>query len=498
MDLLHNLILGFSVSLSIGNLLFCFIGVLLGTVVGVLPGLGTPTTMALLIPITFYLRDVSAIIMMAGIWYGAAYGGSTTSILLRIPGEALSIITCLDGHEMAKKGRAGPALGISAFGSFIAGTLGIVGLSFLTPLLCDFALDFGPREYFALSILALTLVSYLARGSTLKCIMMAVLGIFLGMVGMDPVNSTARFTYKQLFLLSGFNLVPMAIGLFGLSEIFSLVEEKVVPVTPKVPKGLLALLPNREDWKRSTGPILRGTVLGFLIGIIPGGNATVGSFASYAVEKRISKNPEKFGTGAIEGVAGPESSNNAVTMGAYIPLLGLGLPTNVMMALLLAVFMIHGVKPGPMLPIQRPDIFWGVVTSMYIGNVMLLILNLPLIPIFVRLLKVPKTILHPIICLICLFGAYTINNNPVDIVIVVVFGVFGYLMKKFEFEEAPLILGFILGPLIELSLRQSLIISEGTFRFFFKSPISSVMLGIAILILLTPVLVKIIGWRRGG
>jgi putative tricarboxylic transport membrane protein len=496
MDIFHNLVLGFSVSLSITNLGYCFLGVVLGTLVGVLPGLGSPTAMALLLPLTFHSKDISGIIMLAGIWYGASYGGSTTSILLRIPGEGSSMITCLDGYEMAKQGRGGPALGISAFGSYIAGTLGLFGLMFFAPLLSEFALEFGPTEYFAITVLAMTLVNYMARGSSLKCFMMALVGIFLGTVGIDPVTSSARFTYNQESLLGGLDLVPIAIGLFGLSEILTQLDEEFIPTGIILPKGIKAYFPNREDWRRSIGPILRGTGLGFVIGIIPGGNAIIASFASYGMEKRLSDHPKKFGTGAIEGVAGPEAANNSVTAGAYIPLLGLGIPTNVMMALLLGAFMIHGIHPGPMLMVQRPDIFWGVITSMYIGNVMLLVLNLPLIPVFAKITKVPLSIMNPLICLICLFGAYTTSNNYIDILIAVGFGVFGYLARKFEFEEAPLLLGFILGPMMEVSFRQSLIISKGNFAFFFARPISATMLAAACLLFISPIIWKVIKKKK--
>lgn len=487
METLHNLILGFSVSCSPVNLLYCFIGVLLGTVVGVLPGLGASATIALLLPITFYISDTSAIIMLAGIWYGSMYGGSTTSILLRIPGEAASVVTCLDGYEMAKQGRAGAALGISAFGSFIAGTLGIIGLMCLAPPLAEFALEFGPPEYFALTMLGLTLVAYLAQGSALKAWMMGLLGLFLGTIGLDPVRSAARFTYNTLTLMNGLELVPIAMGLFGISEVLGLIEEKFSKEeVAKPPKGLFALLPNKKDWRDSAGAISRGTILGFLVGILPGGGAIVSSFASYAIEKRISKHPEKFGTGLIEGVAAPESANNSATAGAFIPLLTLGIPSNVIMALMLGALMLHGITPGPMLLKQRPDMFWGVITSMYVGNIMLLILNLPLIGLFVQITKVPEAIMGSIITLVCLLGAYGINNNPMDILIMVIFGVLGYLMKKVKLEAAPLLLAFILGPMIETSLRQSLILSKGNFMIFFSRPISGVLLSLAIFLLITP------------
>jgi putative tricarboxylic transport membrane protein len=499
MESLSNLFLGFTVSLSPVNLMYCFIGVVLGTVVGVLPGLGASATIALLLPITFYIQDTSAIIMLAGIWYGSMYGGSITSILLRIPGEAASVVTCLDGYQMAKKGRAGVALGISAFGSFIAGTLGIVGLMLLAPPLAEFSLRFGPPEYFALTMLGLTLVAYLAQGSMIKAILMSVLGLVLSMVGLDPVRSMARFTYNSLILMNGLELVPIAMGLFGISEVLSILERKTVQEeVAKPPKGLLSLLPNRKDWRDSAVPMARGTVLGFLIGIIPGGGAIISSFASYAVEKRVSKHPERFGTGAIEAVAAPESANNAATAGGFIPLLTLGIPSNVITALMLGALMLHGVTPGPTLLTNRPDMFWGVVTSMYIGNAMLLVLNLPLIGLFTKIAKVPEAIMGSIITLVCLIGAYGVNNNPMDILVMVVFGILGYLMKKFKYEPAPFLLAFILGPMIEISLRQSLIVSRGSFMIFFSRPISAVLLGLAILLLVTPAVRRYFGLTKGG
>ncbi len=496
MDTLHNVLLGFSVSLSPVNLLYCFVGVLLGTVVGVLPGLGASATIALLLPLTFYINDTSAIIMLAGIWYGSMYGGSTTSILLRIPGEAASVVTCLDGFEMAKKGRAGPALGIAAFGSFIAGTLGIVGLMFLAPPLAQFSLKFGPPEYFGLTMLGLTLVAYLAQGSMLKAIMMAVIGMLLSTVGLDPVRSMARFSYGTVTLLNGLELVPIAMGLFGIAEVLGMIEQKAgAEEVAKPPKGLLALLPNKKDWKDSAPAIGRGTILGFLVGILPGGGAIISSFAAYAVEKRFSKHPEKFGTGLIEAVAAPESANNSATAGAFIPLLTLGIPSNVIMALMLGALMLHGITPGPMLLTQRPDMFWGIVTSMYVGNIMLLVLNLPLVGLFTQITRVPEAIMGGIITLVCMIGAYGINNNPMDILVMVVFGVIGHFMRKFKFEAAPLLLAFILGPMIETSLRQSLIISRGSFMIFFASPIAGILLGLAVFLLVTPPLRAYFGGR---
>jgi putative tricarboxylic transport membrane protein len=480
-DTLGNLLLGFSVSLAPVNLFYCFLGVLLGTVVGVLPGLGSAAAIALLLPITYYMPATPAIIMLAGIWYGSMYGGSTTSILLRVPGEAASVMTCIDGFEMARQGRAGPALGISAFGSFIAGTVGVVGLMFLAPPLAEFALEFGPPEYFALAVLGLTLVSYLASRSVPKALAMAVVGLLLGTVGLDPVRSAARFTFGSLTLQGGIELVPMVMGLFGLAEVFVMLERALTlaEVAP-APKGFRSLLPTRQDWRDSAGAIGRGTVIGFLVGILPGAGATIASFVAYAVEKSRSKHPERFGAGAIEGVAAPESANNSATAGGFIPLLTLGIPSNVVMALMLGAFLLHGITPGPTLLSQKPEMFWGVVTSMYVGNVMLMILNLPLIGLFTRITRVPSSILGPIIVLVCLVGAYGVNNNPIDILVMVGFGVLGYVMVKFGYEPAPLVLAFVLGPMIETSLRQSLVLSQGSFLIFFGRPIAGALLGVAL------------------
>ena len=482
----HNLLLGFSVSLAPLNLFYCFVGVLLGTVVGVLPGLGSAATIALLLPITFHMPATSAIIMLAGIWYGSMYGGSTTSILLRIPGEAASVMTCVDGFEMARQGRAGAALGIAAFGSFIAGTVGVVGLMFLGPPLAEFALEFGPPEYFALTTLGLTLVSYLGSKSVPKALSMAVVGLLLGTVGLDPVRSAERFTFGSLSLQGGIELVPMVIGLFGLAEVFLMLDRRWrVEDVVRTPTGLLDLLPTRQDWRDSAGAIARGTLIGFLVGVLPGAGATISSFVAYALEKRRSRHPERFGTGAIEGVAAPEAANNSATAAGFVPLLTLGIPGNVVTALMLGAFLLHGITPGPTLLTQRPEMFWGVVTSMYVGNVMLLILNIPLIGLFTRIARVPASILGPLIVLVCLAGTYGVNNNPIDLLVMVAFGVAGYLMTKLGYDPAPLVLGFVLGPMVEMSLRQSLILSQGSFLIFFGRPIAGVLLGLALFMVMS-------------
>ena len=487
MDILSSLALGFSVSLEPANLAYCFIGVLLGTLVGVLPGLGSAATIALLLPLTYRIPTTSAVIMLAGIWYGSMYGGSTTSILLRVPGESASVMTCIDGFEMAKRGRAGAALGIAAFGSFFAGTLGLVGLIFLAPPLAEFALDFGPPEYFALTLVGLTLVSFLGSGAWPKSLAMAALGLVLGIVGLDPVRSHARFTFGTLSLQSGIELIPMVMGLFGLAQVFSMIERRLtIEEVAKTPTRLRELLPNRDEWRDSIGAILRGTLVGFLVGVLPGSGATISSYVAYAVEKRRSPHPERFGRGAIEGVAAPESANNAATSSGFIPLLTLGLPANVVMALMLGAFMLHGVTPGPMLLAQKPEMFWGIITSMFIGNLMLLVLNLPLIGLFAKVTRMPSSYLIPVIVLACVIGAYGVNNNPVDIFIMLGFGIFGYLADKFGYSLAPLVLAFVLGPLMETSLRQSLILSQGSFSTFVERPISAVLLALGAVFVLAP------------
>lgn len=478
----HNLVLGFSVSLAPLNLFYCFVGILLGQIVGVLPGLGSAATIALLLPITFYMPATSAIIMLAGIWYGSMYGGSITSIVMRVPGEAASVMTCVDGYEMARKGRAGPALGIAAFGSFIAGTLGVVGLMLVAPLLAEFALQFGPPEYFALMALGLTLVSYVSSKSVPKALCMAVVGLLLGTVGLDPVRGAERFSFGNLSLQGGLQLVPVVMGLFGLSEVFLMLERRAgVKEMIQAPTGLMNLLPTRQDWRDSSGAITRGTFLGFLVGILPGVGATIASFVAYALEKRWSRHPERFGKGAIEGVAAPEAANNSATAAGFIPLLTLGIPGNVVTALMLGAFLLHGITPGPTLLAQKPEMFWGVVTSMYVGNLMLLVLNIPLIGLFTRITRIPPSILGPLIILISLAGAYSVNGNTFDILVLLAFGVVGYLLAKYGYDAAPLVLGLVLGPMFEMALRQSLVLSGGSLLVFVNRPIAGVLLGLALI-----------------
>jgi putative tricarboxylic transport membrane protein len=489
MDLIQNLTMGFSISFSPWNLIYCLLGVSAGTIVGVLPGIGPTATIALLLPVTYKLDITSAIIMLSGIYYGSQYGGTITSVLVNIPGEASSVVTCLDGHQMARKGRAGVALGIAAFGSFIAGTFGTLMLSLLAPPLSAVALMFGPPEYTALMLAGLSLVTYFSSKSFLKAIISGILGLGLGTIGFDSITAIERFTFGRESLMEGINLAIIAMGIFGIGEILYLAEmqkERARPEVLRASTKLRNLLPNKKDWKDSKWPVIRGTLIGFFLGVLPGGGAVIASFATYGLERRFSKHPEKFGTGTIEGVAGPESANNSASSGAFIPLLTLGIPCNAVMALLLGAFMIHGINPGPLIIKQTPYIFWGVITSMYIGNVLLLILNVPLIGIFVQILRMPYTLLSPMIVLFCVVGAFSINNNPVDILIMAIFGVVGYLMRKFEFDAAPLMLAFVLGPILERAVRQSLIISQGSLSIFFQSPTTAVLIFVCILIFLSP------------
>jgi putative tricarboxylic transport membrane protein len=489
MDLLNSVLLGFHVALQPINLLFCFIGVLIGTLVGVLPGLGPVAAMSLLLPTTFHISPVSAIIMLSGIYYGAMYGGSTTSILVNIPGESASVITCIDGYQMARKGRAGPALGISAFGSFIAGTFSIIGLMLVAPPLAEMALKFGPPEYFSLVLLGLTILTFLSSGPMYKALLMAGVGLFLGTIGLDNLTGSARFTFDIVTLTDGVGLVPVVMGLFGIAEVFSNLEVEIKQEV--LTKKITHLLPTLQDWIESKWAIVRGSIIGFFIGILPGGSSTLATFVSYAVEKRCSKTPEKFGTGMIAGVAGPESANNAATGGAFIPLLTLGIPTGPVLAILLGAMMIHGVQVGPMLIHSHQDLFWGVVTSMYIGNVMLLVLNLPLIGLWVQVLRVPYSILFPLILLFCLVGSYSLNNNTGDMFVMIIFGIIGYVMRKYKYDAPPLVLAFVLCPIMEQSLRRSLLISNGSPLIFIQRPISAGIIVLVIFLLLFPLIPRL-------
>jgi putative tricarboxylic transport membrane protein len=496
-ETLQNLLLGFSTALTAHNFFYAFMGCLIGTMVGVLPGVGPLAGISLLLPSTFGLDPTAGLILLAGVFYGAMYGGSTTSILMRIPGEAASVMTCIDGYAMALKGRAGPALAIAAIGSYVAGTISIVGLMFLAPPLARFALGFGPPEYFALLALGLLVLGYMTGGSMVKNLAMIILGLLLGTIGIDHMSGYFRFSYGIVALGDGIGVVPVAVGLFGIAEILATAGN---PLRPHVLKPKLKdLLPSRQELRDSILPIGRGTALGFLIGIIPGSAHIISTFMSYAVERRVSKHPEKFGHGAIEGVAGPESANNAASCGALVPMLALGVPTGPVPAVLLAALMIHGINPGPLFIKEQPTIFWGLVASMYVGNIMLLLLNLPLVGIFINFLRIPYRILYPMILMFCVIGVYAVNTSFVDVGIMTVMGLLGYLLRKFDFETAPVVLGVVLAPIIEMSLRQSLAMSNGTYTIFVQRPISAVFLVVALLMILLalkPLIKKGKDWRE--
>jgi putative tricarboxylic transport membrane protein len=494
MDIFVNLSQGFGVAFSPENLIYAFIGATVGTAIGVLPGLGPSATIAILLPATYQMGPTSALIMLAGIFYGAMYGGSTTSILLNIPGEASSVVTCLDGYKMARLGRAGPALGISAMGSFIAGTLGVIGLSLVAPLLASFVLKFGPAEYTSLVLLGLIMAVYLSGGSILKGLLIAALGLMVGTVGIDPLFGEPRFTFGISRLMDGINFLTVGMGLFGIAEVLMNLEAPEVRDVYKT--SLKGLLPTLEDWRKSWASVLRGSAFGFFIGVLPGGGATISAFIAYAMEKRVSKHPENFGEGAIEGVAAPESANNAASTSSFIPLLTLGIPGNNAMAMLFVALLIHGIQPGPMLFQEHPDLFWGVIASMYIGNAMLLALNLPLIGLWVRFLKVPYHYLAAFIIIICVIGAYSINNAAFDVGAMMFFGVLGYFLRKGGFPAAPMVLAMILGRILESSFEQALQVSAGDIRIFVDKPISAVLLSVVMIVILSPFLKWLWSRRR--
>lgn len=476
MQTLHDLLGGFAVAMQPEMLFYCFVGSLIGTLVGVLPGLGPAAAMAILIPFATGLSPTAAIIMLAAIYYGAMYGGSTTSILLNIPGESASVVTCIDGYEMARQGRAGAALGIAAISSFIAGTLGLFGLVFMAPLLVDVALKFGPPEYFGLLLLGLTVAVSLAGASLVKGLVAAITGLLIAAIGIDPQSGIARYTFGTVDMMAGFDVIVVVIGLFAVTEVFVNAES---PAFQILQTKIGSVWPSRADFRRSSGAIGRGSAVGFVLGLIPGVAPAVVTFVSYDIEKRISKRPEAFGQGAIEGVAAPEGANNACTSAGMVPLFTLGLPTSASLAVLLGALMIHGLQPGPMLFTQQKELVWGVIASMYVGNVMLLILNLPLIPLWVKLLRVPYPLLGPLILVICVIAAYGVRSNLFDIWVMLGFGVIGYVMRKLRFPTIPLILALILGDKLENALRQSLTISDGSLLIFITRPIAAGFLGLA-------------------
>ncbi|MGH7307206.1 MAG: tripartite tricarboxylate transporter permease [Candidatus Rokuibacteriota bacterium] len=496
LETFQNLALGFSVALAPGVLLYAFLGCVVGTLVGVLPGVGPLAGISLLLPATFGLDATRAIVMLAGIYYGAMYGGSTTSILMRIPGEAASVMTCIDGYAMARKGRAGPALGIAAVGSYVAGTASVIALMFLAPPLAHFALRFGPPEYFALLVLGLLVLAYMSSGSMIKALAMAVFGLLLGMVGIDQMSGYFRFHYGVVELGDGLGVVPAAVGLFGLSEIMLTAGQATRPDVIK--PRLHELLPSRQEWRQAAGPIGRGTALGFLIGIIPGSAHVISSFVSYALERRLSRTPDEFGKGAVAGLAGPESANNSATSGAFVPMLALGVPSGPIPAVMLAAMMVHGVSPGPLLIRQQPELFWGFIASMYVGNVVLLVLNLPLVGLFVNLLRAPYHFLYPAILVFSIVGVYAVNNSVVDVWIMLGMALVGYVLRKLDFETAPIVLGLVLAPIIEMSLRQSLAMSDGQYLIFLNRPIAATLLAVGaalVLLSLRPLLTRGLDWR---
>jgi putative tricarboxylic transport membrane protein len=487
---------GFAVVAEPTNLLYCLIGVVIGMLIGVLPGLGPAATIAILLPITIGLEPVTAIIMLAGIFYGAQYGGTITSVLLRLPGEASSVVTVFDGHAMARQGKAGTALGIAAIGSFIGGTVSVVALSLVAPLVAGFALDFGPPEYTALALLGILLVATVSSGSRLKAVIAACLGLLLATVGRDGFTGAERFTFDSLSLADGLDFVPIAMGLFGLGEILYNLEERHRAV--HAPSTVANVWPSRADLRQASGAIGRGSILGFFLGILPGGGATLSSLAAYALEKRRAKHPERFGQGAIEGVAAPETANNAAATSSFIPLLTLGIPANATMAVIYGALLVQGVSVGPQLVSQEPDLFWGVVNSMYIGNILLLIMSIPLVGVFVKILKVRPAVLAPITVLITLIGVYTVNYNVFDIALVIFFGAVGYLMKKLGFDPGPLVLAFVLGSLLESSLRRSLLIFDGDPTGFLGRPISGTLLALFLLVAVWPGVRHLLDRRRAA
>jgi putative tricarboxylic transport membrane protein len=494
-DAFGNLLLGFSVALTPINVFWCLAGVVLGTMVGVLPGLGPAATVAMLLPLTLKMDHTTAIIALAGIFYGARYGGSTTSILLNIPGESSSVVTCLDGYQLARQGRAGAALGISALASFVAGTVGVLGLMMVAPPLARFALRFAPPEYFGLMVLGLAMVVFLAGESMIKALLALLVGLWLATIGTDLFTAESRFTFGQIKLLGGVDFIAATVGVFAIGEVLINLEARSSAEIFKLGKGLKNLLPTVRDLKDCRFAFLNGSVVGFLVGALPGAGATVASFLSYGLEKAFSRHPEKFGTGVIEGVAAPEGANNADAGGALVPLLTLGIPGGNTTAILLGGLILWGYKPGPLLIQEHPDLFWGLVASMYIGNVLLLVLNLPLVPLFAQILRLPYYVLYPLIIGISIVGVYSVNNSLFDVWLMGLFGLLGYAMRKLDFPAAALILGLVLGDSLERALRQSLMMSQGDISILISRPISGVLLFLAVVVLCLPALRAVRAWR---
>jgi len=492
MDPASGLLYGFSVAFEPENILAALLGALVGTFVGVLPGIGPIGAMALLLPVTLALRPETALIMLAGIYYGAMYGGSTTSILVNVPGEAASVVTAIDGYQLAKKGRAGAALAVAAVGSFVAGTLGVVGLMLFAPPLAQLALSFGPPEYCMVALVGLLALSRLSASSLAKGLFVLALGLGLATVGMEPVSGVSRYAFGFVELSQGIELVAVVMGLYGMAEVL-LVAERAGGLPQVVGVKLKELFPTRVEWLRSLPAVLRGTFIGFLVGLIPGPAAVISTFVSYNLERRLSRHPEEFGHGAIEGVAGPESANNAATSGAMVPLLALGIPFAPATAMLLAALMIQGIRPGPLLIQERPEVFWGVIASMYVGNVALLILNLPLVGMWVSLLRIPQPVLLSLILIFMLLGTYSVNNSLLDLTVLWVMGLVGYTLRKLDFDVAPMVLGLVLGPMLEKAFRQSLFMSRGDLLVFLERPLSAALLAVLVALLVLPTL-----WRAAG
>jgi putative tricarboxylic transport membrane protein len=495
MDVTTHLLQGFAVALAPANLMWCFVGVFLGTVVGILPGLGPAATIAMLLPLTFQMNPTSAIIMLAGIYYGSKYGGSTTSILLNVPGESASVVTCLDGYQMAKRGRGGPALGIAAIASFVAGTVGVLGLMLIAPPLARFALSFSSPEYFALMCLGLAMVVLLAGESLTKALLAMLAGLWIAGMGTDLFTSTSRFTFGQSELLDGIDFVIVAIGVFALGEVLGNLEGREGGQMLPVPEGLRNLLPTWQDLKDCRFAFVNGSVVGFLIGVLPGAGSTIASFISYGIEKAVSRRPEQFGTGVPEGVAAPEGANNSETGGAMVPMLTLGIPGSGTTAILLAAFILWGLRPGPLMIQDNPTLFWGLVASMYIGNVALLIMNLPLVPLFAQILRVPAYALYPGIFGLAIVGVYSVSGSLFDAGLLAGFGLLGYLMRRLDYPAAPLILGLVLGDNMERALRQSLMMSQGDLSILVSRPGSATMLALALLLLISPLFRRANAWR---
>jgi putative tricarboxylic transport membrane protein len=495
MDILAGLMQGFAVALQPANLLWCFVGVVLGTIVGLMPGLAPSATVAMLLPLTFLMNPAAAMIMLAGIYYGAKYGGSTTSILLNVPGESASVVTCIDGYQMARKGRAGAALGIAAIASFIAGTVGVLGLMLIAPPLAKMALAFSSPEYFGLMSLGLAMVVLLAGRSLVKALLATLVGLWLAGIGTDPFSTTDRFVFGQLELLSGIDFIVVAIGVFAVGEVLACMEPRQAGQSLPVPKGLRNLMPSLQDLKDSRFAFANGSILGFLIGVLPGAGSTIASFISYGVEKAVSRRPQEFGSGVVEGVAAPEAANNSETGGALVPMLTLGIPGSSTTAILLAALVLWGFKPGPLFISENPAMFWGLVASMYVGNVMLLVLNLPLVPLFAQVLRTPGYVLYPAILGVSMIGVYSTSGSLLDLWLLAGFGLLGYVMRKLDYPSAPLILGLVLGGAMERALRQSLMMSGGSLEILVSRPVSAVMLSLALLILVVPLFGKLNAWR---